>query len=270
MGNTMMKKRLNRLYSKYNQRKYVHPDPLGFLYQYTNIKDREIVALVASSLAYGRVAQILKSVSEVLSVLNPSPYKYLKTTPYGHMCRSFDGFKHRFSDGMQLAALLWQIKKVILDFGSLNQCFIAGMSENDENVLPGMIFLSQRLTSGNQKPCHLIAMPEKRSACKRMNLFLRWVVRKDRVDPGGWRGISPAKLIIPLDTHMHKIGLMLGFTQRKQATLSAAMDITSGFRKFVPDDPVKYDFALTRFGIREEMNVTQMLDYLKGAEAIGL
>ena len=91
-----------------------------------------------------------------------------------------------------------------------------------------------------------------------MNLFLRWMVRKDRVDPGGWHGVPVSKLIIPLDTHMHKISLKLGFTTKQQANMRTALEITTGFRQIIPDDPVKYDFVLTRFGIRDDMNI----DYL--------
>jgi len=105
-------------------------------------------------------------------------------------------------------------------------------------------------------------LPEKGSACKRMNLFLRWMVRKDRVDPGGWADVPVSKLIVPLDTHMHKISLQLGFTSKKQANLQAALEITNGFKKLVPEDPVKYDFSLTRFGIREGMNMDSLLSQL--------
>ena len=80
-------------------------------------------------------------------------------------------------------------------------------------------------------------------------MFLRWMVRKDAIDPGGWDQISPSKLIVPIDTHMHQVGLKLGFTKRKQANLTTALEVTSAFSKFSPDDPVKYDFSLTRVGI---------------------
>jgi len=88
-----------------------------------------------------------------------------------------------------------------------------------------------------------------------MNLFLRWMVRKDRVDPGGWKGIPVSRLIIPLDTHMHKMGLLFGFTKRRQASMITAVEITEEFRKIAPHDPVKYDFSLTRLGIRKDMDI---------------
>ena len=100
----------------------------------------------------------------------------------------------------------------------------------------------------------LVADPDKKSACKRSNLFLRWMVRKDSVDPGGWEKIPKSALVIPLDTHMFRVGTLLGFTSRKQANLLTALEITRGFRELSPEDPVRYDFCLTRFGIREEMS----------------
>ena len=263
MPHEKLKKKLDILYNQYNRRRYVHPDPLEFLYSYKEIRDREIAGLIASSLAYGRVAQILKSVAFVLDKMNPSPYLFLNDLTYKSIYNAFDGFKHRFAGSGELAALLFGIKNVINRFGSLHECFLAGFSEDDENIIPAMTFFSTQLTAAGKKPGHLIALPEKGSACKRMNLFLRWMVRKDEVDPGGWAGIPLSKLIIPVDTHMHRLSLFLNFTKRKQANMYAALEITSGLKKIVPEDPVKYDFALTRFGIRDDMDVDDFIDQVK-------
>lgn len=249
-----IKKKLDDLYLRYNRRRYVHPDPLEFLYSYNQIKDREIAGLIASSLAYGRVKQILKSVSVILNIMDPSPYLFLKNATYRSMCNAFDGFIHRFATGKQIAALLWGAKNVIARFGSLNNCFVEGMSPDHETVYPAMTFFATQLIVEKCNPGHLLALPEKGSACKRMNLFLRWMVRKDNVDPGGWKDVPLSKLIMPLDTHIHKISLKLGLTEKKQANLRTAVEITSGFKRMVPDDPVKYDFALTRLGIRNDMS----------------
>jgi len=254
-----LQQKLDNLYNKYNRRRYVHPDPLEFLYSYKEIREREIVGLIASSLAYGRVAQILKSVSLVLDKMNPSPFLFLKDSDYKSIYNTFDGFKHRFAGSGELAALLFGIKNVINRFGSLHECFLAGFSKNNENVIPAMTFFSTQLTEGKNKPGHLVALPEKGSACKRTNLFLRWMIRKDKVDPGGWAGIPLSKLIIPLDTHMHKISLALNLTKRKQANMVTALEITAGFKRLVHEDPVKYDFTLTRFGIRDDMDIDSVI-----------
>ena len=106
-------------------------------------------------------------------------------------------------------------------------------------------------TSGKRK--HVLACPDKGSACKRLNLFLRWMVREDNVDPGGWNQVPASMLIIPLDTHMHRIGHSFQLTSRKQADMRTALEITKAFREMSPQDPVRYDFSLTRLGIRNDM-----------------
>ena len=230
----------------------MHPDPLEFLYDYDNIRDREIAGLVASSLAYGKVAQILKSVSRVLDTMGPSPFDYLHNTPEQDIVIHFGTFVHRFAKGDNLAALLIGIKQMIGAYGSLYHCFCEGYQDSDETIVPALTAFSKQLTaaSGTGCPGHLMPCPDKGSACKRLNLFLRWMVRQDDVDPGGWYGIPAAKLIIPLDVHMFRISTCLGLTDRKQANMQTAVSITDGFRQWDPSDPVRYDFALTRFGIQ--------------------
>ncbi len=253
-----IKHKLENLYQRYNQPKYIHPDPVEFLYLYNDVIDREIVGLIASSLAYGRVKQILRSVSCVLEMMTPSPHLFLRESTHTSMCKAFKGFKHRFANGDHLASLLLGAKNVIDRYGSLNDCFVRGISDDDRTVIPALNVFATALRAGDITPGHLVAVPEKGSACKRMNLFLRWMVRKDGVDPGGWHGVPVSKLVIPLDTHMHRISLKLGFTAKQQPNMRTALEITNGFRQIVPDDPVKYDFVLTRFGIRDDMNIDNL------------
>jgi uncharacterized protein (TIGR02757 family) len=256
-----MLNRLNRLYDRYNRREYVHPDPLEFLYSYPRREDREIVGLIASSLAYGRVCQILKSVSVVLDGMGESPYLYLKDTPAIEICRRHRHFVHRFATGAHLSALMVCIKKTIEVYGSVYQCFLEGFAPSDETILSALTLFVERINhqTGDRALGHLMASPAKKSACKRLNLFLRWMVRQDAVDPGGWDDISPSKLLVPLDIHMFRISRTLGLTSRNQADLLAAMEITEKFRIWTPDDPVRFDFALTRFGIRDDLNLAEVM-----------
>lgn len=250
------KAELEKLYKTYNKRKYVHPDPLEFLYNYPDIRDREIAGLIASSLAYGRVAQILKSVERILSKMGLSPYRFVRKTKSADFINIFRGFKHRFTTHCDIADLLSSIHQILQKYGSLNECFIAGTEKYDETVMPALDkFLEELDCTGG----YLIPLPRKGSACKRMHLYLRWMVRKDDVDPGGWNGISPGKLIVPLDTHMANIGKSLGMTKRNSADQKMTLDITNAFRKISPHDPVKYDFALTRFGIHPDMEMDDLL-----------
>lgn len=256
-----LKQKLDELYAHYNKREFVHPDPLEFLYDYDDIRDREIVGIIASSLAYGRVAQILKSVSTILTIMSPSPYNYIMETTEKKLIEVFNGFKHRFTTGDDITFMLMAIKKMIRADGSLLNAFLSGYKHSDENILPALSIFVKRLNheSGGIKNS-LIPIPDRGSACKRLNLFLRWMVRNDAVDPGGWDMISPSKLIIPLDTHMYNIGSGMKMTIRKQANMVTAIQITDAFKRIVPEDPVKYDFSLTRLGIRQDGDPAQFLE----------
>jgi len=258
----MNRERLDELYTRYHHRALVHPDPLEFLYAYHDPRDKEVVGLIASSLAYGRVAQILKSVSCVLEKMNPSPCAFLLDSSLNSLVTTFEDFKHRFTTGDDLASMLWDAKGVIERYGSLQACFMACFNDRDDTVLPALsAFVKQfNACSSTHGKFSLLPSPAKGSACKRLNLFLRWMVRRDRVDPGGWRAVPATKLIVPLDTHMHRICLLLNLTRRRQADLRAAVEVTHGFRTIVPEDPVRYDFVLTRFGIRKDVELTRFLE----------
>lgn len=247
---------LEGIYRQYHQRAYVHPDPLTFLYAWDQLKDREIVGLVAASLAYGRVAQILKSVSAALEKIGPSPHRYVTRSTLKAMQHRFAGFRHRFADGDQMAALLYAAGRVIRQFGSLENGLADGLAPDGKNLHAALGGLYRQLIRGRSSPGHLLPDPGKASACKRLHLYLRWMVRRDQVDPGGWRCVAPSVLIVPLDTHMHTIGRRLGFTRRRQADLRTALEITAGFREISSEDPVRFDFSLTRLGIRSELDMT--------------
>ncbi len=248
-----LKDALERLYFHFNRRKYVFLDPLEFLYLYEDVKDREIAGIVASSLAFGKVENILKNVWHVLRVLGEKPSEFLLENKPSSIQKALNGFKHRWIEAEGIVALLDGIKLAIEEFGSLNRCFLHCLPENSPHVLIALApFASALRRGGNQVCSRLIPNPELGSACKRLNLFLRWMVRKDDVDPGGWTGINPSMLIIPLDTHMHKISLRLGLTKRRQADMRTALEITRAFKQIAPSDPVRYDFALTRLGIHPE------------------
>ena len=253
----MDRSKLEELYEKYNDKKYIHPDPLEFLYNYESNLDREAVGLIASSLAYGRVTQILKSVTSILEKLSPSPASVLAGASVLILKKMFTGFKHRFTTGEELATFLFNIGKILRKYDSINSCFVADFDESKE-MLPSILNFIKKLRAG-ECDCYnsLVPIPSGKCAYKRINLYLRWMIRKDEVDPGVWSGISPSKLIIPLDTHMHRISLSYKLTERKQADFNTALEITKAFKRFSPGDPVKYDFALTRPGI----HITNKPDY---------
>jgi uncharacterized protein (TIGR02757 family) len=241
---------LEKLYSHYNHSKHIHPDPLEFVYRYKSSLDMELSGFIASALAYGRVRQILRSVSTVLNIMDPSPSGFLLEQPPSRICKPFEPFKHRFTSGDMLSCLLIGLRELVLEHGSLESCFLAGFRRTDQDILPALAAFVKKLeqAAGRKMPMFLPS-PEGGSACKRLNLFLRWMVRKDNVDPGIWRSIPESSLIVPLDTHMHRIATAMGLTSRKQADIRCAVEITAAFRSIRPADPVRYDFALTRLGM---------------------
>jgi uncharacterized protein (TIGR02757 family) len=244
----------------------VHPDPLETLYAYPEPADQEIIGLVAAGLAYGRVGQILSSIGAAIAVLGPSPRSFLDGNSARSLASRFADFRHRFTSGTELSALLAAVKRAVADHGSLELLFRSGFDPGDDTVLPALSRFVAVLRALAPLPCpSLLSSPDDGSACKRLNLYLRWMVRRDAVDPGPWRGIPASKLVVPLDTHLFRIGRALGLTVRRQADLRTALEITRGFARIAPRDPVRYDFALTRLGIRPECRGTPLTDLLAAA-----
>ena len=254
---TRLKAFLDGLYYVYQRRELINPDPLYFLYKYDDVRDREIAGLVASSLAYGRVAQIMKSVERVLSCLTEEPHKFLLTN------NRFDivpeDFKHRFTTSEDINILLKNSAEILREYGTLEEFLRECLKISDGDIFCALDEFSLRLSRG-RKPgsFSLVTAPRDGSACKRLFLFLKWLVRSDEVDPGGWKVILPSDLVVPTDTHMHSIAMKLGFTRRKNADLRCAIEITEGFREVCPEDPAKYDFVLTRFGIRAGLSISEI------------
>ena len=256
-----MKAFLEGLYLVYNRRELVHPDPLEFLYNYGEPLDREIVGLVASCLAYGRVAQILQSVKKVLAPLGPHPHDFLtqkssKLRPA--LNEAYKNFKHRFTTGEHVADLLARVSEILRVYGSVEK-FMRNCLNEEGSMLSALNIFSRTLSPA-RTGFSMLPSPLDGSACKRLFLYLKWMVRHDEVDPGGWMVFSPKDLIMPTDTHIHNITRQLGLTGRKQADLKTALEITRGFSAFSPEDPTRYDFALTRFGIRGALRVSELID----------
>ena len=244
---------LDHLFTRYHHAEFIHPDPLEFPHRYESVEDREIVAFISSVLAYGNVKAIIRSVEGVLSSMTAAPCEFLARSTPAKLRRRFKGFRYRFTSEHDLVSLLTGLARMVNEFGSIEACVAAGVRDDDRTVINGMShFVDTLRRLGRHQFDHLVPHPDRGSACKRMNLFLRWMVRRDVIDPGGWTQIPRSMLIVPVDTHMHQIALKLDWTQRKQANLKTALEITDVLRSACPSDPTKYDFSLTRPGIRNE------------------
>jgi uncharacterized protein (TIGR02757 family) len=253
---------LERLYVKYNHRDLIKPDPLQFVYRYDTPSDMEIVAFLAADLAYGRVEQIQKSLTNLFERMGKSPYAFIKG--FGKAERKkLSGFKHRFNTDQDISDLLVLLHKVLNQYGNIEEFFIQGYNPGDKNIIPALskfcdslykMYTRQQGGQAGRGLQYLLASPAKGSACKRLNLFLRWMVRDDDVDTGLWKSIDKARLVVPIDVHMGRLCKILGFYDKKAVSLKTAVQITEGFAEIEPADPVKYDFALSRIGIVENCN----------------
>jgi uncharacterized protein (TIGR02757 family) len=245
-----LKPRLEELYERWNRPEFVSPDPLEAVRVFDDSHDREVAGLVASSLAFGNVKQILASIDTVLRAM-PRPAAWLDGATPRSIRSAFNGFRHRYSTGAELSAMLIGAKRARELHGSLGAAFAACAAADDVDISAGLERFVALLNRDGQAN-YLLPDPGRGSACKRLHLYLRWMVRGDAVDLGCWSGVAPAKLLVPVDTHMHRIATGIGLTQRKSADLRTSREITAAFRAIAPEDPVRYDFALTRLGIRKD------------------
>jgi uncharacterized protein (TIGR02757 family) len=261
MNRDELRRRLDALYALYDER-FVDPDPLQFVRAQHTPEDREVVGLLASSLAYGNVKQIKTGISAVMQVLGPEPARAVRTFEASAAHRALARFKHRFNDGRDVACLLFYMRQMIESHGSIGAFFAAGDDEAAADVEPGLESFGRRalalshggLYAGRALPKDagvrfFFPCPSSGSACKRLNLYLRWMVRREGVDLGVWRETDPARLVIPLDAHVLNIARRVRLTRYRSPGWRMAVDITRRLRQLDPKDPVKYDFALHRMGL---------------------
>lgn len=230
----------------------ITPDPLELVLRYRDPLDQEIAGLLAAAFAYGRADIVVANIGRVLDAMTPSPYAYIASFDRKDAVKRFAGFAHRFQKMPELVALLECVAKAVKKHGSLGALFRKCYVDNDEDIGPTLSRFVEALAAAqprNRATQYLLTSPTDGSACKRMNLYLRWMVRRTSPDLGLWTFVDPAKLVMPLDTHIHRIATFLGLGRRKSADWKAARAITDRLAKFDPADPVRYDFALCRLGI---------------------
>jgi uncharacterized protein (TIGR02757 family) len=255
---------LDALYES-RSRQHLANDPLSFCHRFSDPADCEIAAVIASSFAYGSIVIILRTLETIFAELGPSPRRYVEQFEPQAGLRIFSGFKHRFNDGRDLCALLWGMRQIVEQYGSIHSFFKRGHNAADADVSRSLnrysaavlaldysgIFGTDEIPEDSYFP-FLFPAPSSGSACKRLCMFLRWLVRhSDGIDLGIWDDISPAQLVIPVDTHISRISRYLGLTGRRAADWRMAQEITASLRLFDPEDPVKYDFSLAHLGISD-------------------
>lgn len=236
-----------KIYEKYTKKKYLFTDPIIFPTMFRNKTDIEISSLISSSLAYGNVKQIISTLQKIFNTLK-NPTQYIKNSSNKKILKEFKKLKHRFTDGIEIAELLIKLKDIYKNNKDFESLFLKFYIKGNPIHLSYTPFI---INIFGNKFKTLIPDPQKNSAMKRFNMFLRWMVRKDEIDFGIWENILKSDLIYPLDTHIHKFAIKNNITKRKDNSIKTALEITYFFKNINKDDPVKYDFALSRIGILE-------------------
>lgn len=255
-----IKEILESLYKEYHKPEYITPDPLQIVKTFNSPEDREIVGLISASLATGRVNAIIDKLKEIFEILS-NPYSDIIQQNRDYFEMRFRGFKYRFYDEIMLVDLIMGIKNILIDYGSI-RTFFEQSYQKDFNLHQALIDFVKYLNKNNKCKKSIVADPTKGSACKRHYLYLKWMIRSDNIDCGDWKGIPESALLVPIDTHMYQISKILGFTKRKSADLKTAIEITDKFKEYEPNDPAKYDFALTRMGIHPSLAYDRLLELM--------
>lgn len=238
------------------------------MHEFHNPADREIASLFAALLAYGNVKQIIRSARALFAAMDNQPASFVDGFRYRDARERMHGFKHRFTDGEDILCLCWLLHQA-QRLKPLEAHFVDCVRSDDADLAPALGRFVARLLAQSFRPhfsrqCmlakqsfrHLLPDPVAGSACKRLNLWLRWVVRPDDgLDLGLWRSVDRASLIIPVDTHIMRISQAMGLLERRSGSLAAAREITAALREIDAKDPVRFDFSLCRLGILKQCPV---------------
>ena len=250
---------LDRLYRAFDHQ-HSASDPIHVVRRYDAPADREIAGFCAAGLAFGRVASVIASVESLLAVMGPSPATFVRRFDPAVDGRRLATLGHRWVRGRDLAALMLALQRMLRESGSIERFFLDGDDPSAPDVAPALDRFGTRALETDFRPaygrvparpgvCVFFPRPSAGSACKRLNLFLRWMVRKDAVDLGVWSGVSPSRLIVPLDTHVIRLGRCLRLTRYTTPGWKMAAEITASLREIDPGDPVRYDFSLCHAGM---------------------
>ncbi len=251
---------LEDLYHTPYLKNYIKNDPIEFPHLFQEAKDIEVAGFIASAFAFGRVDLFKKTVHEIISISGNNIYEFIVNFDLPRDGKYFKGLYYRMCREDDIIAFIFILSKILSQYGTLGNLFYS-LYNTQPDIRATIIHFIKVLRSIDVTPVygqkdyprgllHLLPSPVKGGACKRVNMFLRWMIRPDDgIDFGLWDHISPSVLVIPVDTHIAKISKAIGLTKRRTISWKMAEEITEGFRRFSPHDPLKYDFALCHLGI---------------------
>jgi uncharacterized protein (TIGR02757 family) len=256
---TNLAARLDTLYHDYNRRDSAS-DPVHLVRPFADPADREVAGFCAGALAFGRVASVLNSIGILLRIMGPRPAAFVRRFDPDARHPELRAMVHRWTRGADLVALLWILRQMLDRSGSIEGFFVEGYSDDHEDIGPALDSFARRAMALDirraygrvpRRPgvAYFFTRPSAGSGCKRLNLFLRWMVRSDEIDLGVWNRVPASKLIVPLDTHVIRLGRCLALTRYTSPGWKMAADVTRSLRALDPDDPVRFDFSLCHVGM---------------------
>ncbi|MGE3958322.1 MAG: TIGR02757 family protein [Vicinamibacterales bacterium] len=256
--NGTLKPTLDRLYDSFNMADSA-VDPIQIVRRYSTAADQEIVAFCAAGLAFGRVSSVMHSIERVALAMGPSPAAFVRQFEPALHGAPLRDFVHRWIRGRDIIALLWVLRQMLERSGTIEGFFLEG-DPGGEDVREALESFSSRAMALNLRAAYgrvpvrpgvgyFFPRPSGGSGCKRLNLFMRWMVRRDALDLGTWSRVSPSRLIVPLDTHIIRVGRCLKLTRYTSPGWPMALDITRALRVLDAADPVKYDFSVCHLGM---------------------
>ncbi|MEO6131995.1 MAG: TIGR02757 family protein [Saprospiraceae bacterium] len=254
----MLRQWLDDNVEKYNHPSFIASDPVSVPHKYSLLQDIEIAGLFASIMAWGQRPTIIKKANELLGLMDGMPYQFI--TQHQELDRKrFLNFKHRTLQPDDIIFLTDTLQRYYQNHSSLEDAFAKPLSINDGDIFKGLAHFHDLMFDHPwvmERTRKHISTPVRKSACKRINMYLRWMVRQDDkgVDFGLWKRIAPSQLIIPLDMHVGNVARKLGLLNRNINDWQAAKELTERLKEFDPDDPVKYDFALFGAGINDDFD----------------
>ena len=241
---------------QYNQPNFIPNDPVSIPHRFSKKQDIEIAGFFASILAWGQRKTIINKCIELFQMMDNAPHDFL-LNHQEHELAPFLNFKHRTFNDIDTLYFIHFLSWFYQSHDSLEEAFLLGWNKDSDamgSILTEFHKFFFHLPDAPQRTRKHIATPARKAACKRINMYLRWMVRKDEkgVDFGIWNKIQPSQLICPCDLHVDRVGRKLGLITRKQTDWLTAIELTERLKEFDPDDPVKYDFALFGLGIEEK------------------
>ena len=243
------KKELDSLVLKYETEDFVKDDPIQFIHRYSKKEEAELAGFIASMFAYGNRKIFISKLNDLFSRANNNIYDYIKAGEFSNL----KGFEYRFSKDNDIIPIFEILNRLYCESRGLEELFEYGFSEGRDiyKMLKTVVdyFYSRAPKTAGQGFYHMIPNPEKGGAMKRMNMFLRWMIRKPPVDLGIWKFMERKDLLIPLDVHVARVSRNMGLLTRKSNDFKAVLELTARLREFCPEDPVKYDFAMFAFGV---------------------